>query len=443
MEKRASGKALLPFGIFVGIYLATGIILNMQGVEMAFYQLPAPIAAILGILFAFVLFQGKIEEKLNTFLSGCGNDNIMTMCLIYLFAGAFATVSSAMGGVDSVVNLGMSVLPPQFIAAGVFAIAAFISLATGTSVGTVRAMTPIAIGLAEAGGVNVFLVVGATIGGSMFGDNLSMISDTTIAATRTQGVEMKDKFKTNFMIALPAALLTLVLLLIFGRPDSLPSVAQADFSILKVLPYIFVLVASLVGINVFVVLTGGILFSGIIGIATQSFGVLEFTKNIYTGFSGMFEIFLLSMLMGGLATMVEKEGGIEWVLQKIKKVIKNKTTAELGIAAMVSLTDMATANNTVSILINGSVAKEISEEYGVDPKRSASLLDIFSCVWQGLLPYGAQILFACALITNLDSPFQVISMCWYQYILAICAILSAVWAGKKKSDVKAEKQLAK
>ncbi|MEE0212058.1 MAG: Na+/H+ antiporter NhaC family protein [Negativibacillus sp.] len=431
MDKKASGKALLPFGIFVGVYLATGMILNFQGVEMAFYQLPAPVAAILGVLVAFVMFSGKMDEKLGTFLTGCGSEGIMTMCMIYLFAGAFATVSNAMGGVDSVVNLGMSVMPPQFIAAGAFVISAFIALATGTSVGTVTAMTPITIGLAEAGGINTFLVVGATIGGAMFGDNLSMISDTTIAATRTQGVEMKDKFKTNFFIALPAAILTIALLLIFGRPETVPTVTRAEFSLLKVLPYLFVLITSLVGINVFVVLTGGILFSGLIGIFTGSFTVLEFTGSVYSGFSGMFEIFLLSMLMGGLATMVEKEGGIEWVLQKIKKIIKNQTTAELGIATMVSLTDMATANNTVSILINGSVAREISEEYQIDPKRTASLLDIFSCVWQGLLPYGAQILFACALIPNLDSPFQVISMCWYQYLLAAFAILSTLMASKR------------
>ena len=440
MDKKASGKALLPFGIFVGIYLATGMILNFQGVEMAFYQLPAPVAAILGILVAFAMFSGKMDEKLGTFLTGCGSEGIMTMCMIYLFAGAFATVSNAMGGVDSVVNLGMSVMPPQFIAAGAFVISAFIALATGTSVGT--AMTPITIGLAEAGGINTFLVVGATIGGAMFGDNLSMISDTTIAATRTQGVEMKDKFKTNFFIALPAAILTIALLLIFGRPETAPAVVRAEFNLIKVLPYLFVLIASLIGINVFVVLTGGILFSSLIGIFTGSFTVLEFTGNIYSGFSGMFEIFLLSMLMGGLATMVEKEGGIEWVLQKIKKVIKNQTTAELGIATMVSLTDMATANNTVSILINGSVAKEISEEYQIDPKRTASLLDIFSCVWQGLLPYGAQILFACALITNLDSPFQVISMCWYQYLLAAFAILSTLIAGKR-GGAKTPKQQVK
>ena len=222
MEKKINGKAFLPFGVFVGVYLITGIVLNAKGVEMAFYQLPTPVAAVIGVITAFILFKGTINEKLETFLKGCGQTDVMTMCFIFLFAGAFTTVSSEMGGVDAVVNLGMSVLPPQFVAAGVFVISGFIGISTGTSVGTVVAVTPIAIGLAEAGGLNVYLVVAATICGAMFGDNLSMISDTTIAATRTQGVEMKDKFRSNFAIAFPAAIITVVLLLIFGRPDVVP-----------------------------------------------------------------------------------------------------------------------------------------------------------------------------------------------------------------------------
>ena len=433
MEKKASGKALLPLGIFVGVYLAVGIVLQMQGVEMAFYQLPAPVAALLGVISAIVLFKGSVNDKLSTFLKGCGNEDIMIMCFIFLFAGAFTTVSSAMGGVDAVVNLGMSLIPPQFIIAGVFVISAFIGISTGTSVGTVTAVVPIAIGLAEASGCDMFLAVAATISGALFGDNLSMISDTTIAATRTQGVEMKDKFKANLGIALPAAIVTVVLLIIFGKPEVVPEAAEYSFNIIiKVLPYLFVLIGSLIGWNVFLVLTGGIVFSGAIGIVDGSFTILECAGNIYTGFTGMFEIFLLSMIMGGLAHMVQEEGGIEWVLQKVKKLIKGKNSAELGVAAMTSLADIATANNTVSNLICGSVAKERSAEYDVDPKRTASLLDIFACVFQGLLPYSAQILFACALIENLNSPFQVISLCWYQYIVAIFAIVSIFFAGKMK-----------
>ncbi len=432
MEQKERGIALLPLGVFVAVYLATGIILQAKGVEMAFYQLPSPIPAFIGVIVAFILFKGTINEKLDTFLKGCGNTDIIIMCLIFLFAGAFTSVSSAMGGVDAVVNLGMSVMPPQFIAAGVFVISAFISISTGTSVGTVAAVTPIALGLATAGGLNQFIVVGATIGGSMFGDNLSMISDTTIAATRSQNVEMKDKFKTNFAIALPAALLTIVLLLIFGRPDTIPEVQNYSINIVKVLPYLFVLVASLIGLNVFVVLTGGIIFSGIIGLCYGSFSVLELSNHVYTGFTGMFEIFLLSLVMGGLASMVEKEGGIQWIISRVRRIIKGRKSAEIGIATMAALTDVATANNTVAIIINGNVAKEISDEYGVDPRRTASLLDMFTCIFQGLIPYGAQLLFACSFIEKLNSPFQVIKMCWYQPILAIFAIASVFFVKSKK-----------
>lgn len=426
MEKntKISGKALIPFGVFIAIYLITGIALNSQGVEMAFYQLPSPVAVMGGIIVAFLMFKGSINDKFNTFIKGCGNENIIIMCIIFLLAGAFTTVSKQMGGVDSVVNLGMSFIAPQFITVGIFIISSFIAISTGTSVGTVVAVAPIALGFAEAAGLNQMMVIGATIGGGMFGDNLSIISDTTIAATRTQGVEMKDKFRANFAIALPAALVTIVLLLIFGRPEVVPESTTYSYNIVKVLPYIFVLVAALMGVNVFVVLTGGIIFSGIIGIADGSFTTLVFTQQIFEGFKGMLDIFLLSMFMGGLAAMVEKEGGINWILLKIKKIIKGKKSAELGIAAMISLTDMATANNTVAILINGPIAKEISEEYDIEPKRTASILDIFSCVFQGVIPYGAQVLFACATIKGLNSPFDVIYLCWYQYVLAIFALIS-------------------
>lgn len=380
-NKKVSAIALLPFLIFIGVYLITGIVLNARGVEMAFYQLPSPVAAVVGIIAAFIIFKGTIDEKFNSLIKGCGNENIIIMCIIFLLAGAFSTVSKSMGGVDSVVNLGMSVIPAQYISVGIFVISSFIAISTGTSVGTVVAVAPIAIGFAQAAGLNEALVIGATIGGGMFGDNLSIISDTTIAATRTQGVEMKDKFKANFLIALPAAIVTIGLLLVFGRPDVIPPVKAYDYELIKVVPYMFVLIAALCGMNVFVVLTGGIVLSGIIGIAGGSFTTLVFSQQIFEGFKGMLDIFLLSMLMGGLAYMVEKEGGINWILNKIKKVIKGKKTAELGISAMVSITDMATANNTVAILINGPIAKEISEEYGIEPKRAASLLDIFSCVF--------------------------------------------------------------
>lgn len=421
---KVSAKALIPFLIFVGVYLITGIVLNAQGTELAFYQLPSPVAAIIGIIVAFIMFKGSIEEKFDSLIKGCGNENIIIMCIIFLLAGAFSTVSKQMGGVDSVVNLGMSVLPPQYITVGIFIISCFIAISTGTSVGTVVAVAPIAIGFAQAAGISEAMVIGATISGGMFGDNLSIISDTTIAATRTQGVEMKDKFKANFIIALPAAIVTIVLLLVFARPETIPTVKSYEYNIIKVIPYIFVLVSAIWGMNVFVVLTGGIIISGIIGISDGSFTALVFSQQIFEGFKGMLDIFLLSMFTGGLAYMVEREGGINWIIKQVGKIIKGKKSAELGISAMVSLTDLATANNTVAILINGPIAKEISEEYGIEPKRAASLLDIFSCVFQGLIPYGAQVLFACASIKGLNSPFEVVYLTWYPLVLAAFALLS-------------------
>ncbi|EFC90935.1 Na+/H+ antiporter NhaC [Dethiosulfovibrio peptidovorans DSM 11002] len=425
-EKKESGRGLafLPLLVFVFVYLATGVILTAKGVDKAFYQLPSPVAVIIGIVAAFFIVKGTVDEKFDMLVKGCGDSNIVIMCLIYLLAGAFTTVSREIGGVDAVVDMGMAVLSPKYASAGLFVISAFIATATGTSVGTVVAMTPIGVGIAQAGGLNVILAVGAVIGGCMFGDNLSIISDTTIAATRTQRVRMKDKFNVNAAIAIPAAIVTIVLLVIYGSPETVVPAGEYSYDFVKVLPYIFVLVSALGGMNVFVVLTGGILFSGAIGLWNHTFSMLGYSQAIYGGFTGMMDIFLLSMLMGGLARMVERGGGIDWILGKVSQVIGNRKTAELGIAGMVSLTNIATANNTVSILINGELSKKLSLKYGVDPRRTASLLDIFSCVFQGLLPYGAQILIAASLMGSGTNPLSLISSCWYQYMLAIFAIIS-------------------
>lgn len=423
-EKKGNGVALLPFLIFVSVYLISGIILQIQGVEMAFYQFPAPVAAIIGIIFSFILTKGSLDEKFDIFIKGCGDDNIIIMCIIYLLAGAFSSVSSAMGGVESTVNLGLTLIPAKFITVGIFIISAFISISTGTSVGTVVALGPIAVQLVEKGGLNLPLVLGALVGGSMFGDNLSIISDTTIAATRTQGVSMKDKFRANIGFAIPAALATAILLLIFGKPINIPETQEYAFSIIKILPYIFVLVASIAGMNVFVVLTGGIIISGVIGLIYGDLKVLQFVQEIYSGFTKMFDIFLLSLLTGGLANMVSSGGGLDWLLYKINKKIKGRKSAELGISALVALTDMATANNTVSIIINGQLAKEISTEHNVDPRKTASLLDTFSCIMQGIIPYGAQLLIAGSFTNGLISPVQLVPYIWYCFILAIFAITS-------------------
>ena len=423
-ENKGNGLALLPFVIFVLVYLVSGIILQIKGTEMAFYQFPAPIAAMIGIIFAFVLIKDTLDEKVDVFIKGCGDDDIIIMCIIYLLAGAFSSVSDAMGGVKATVNLGLTLIPAKFITVGIFIICAFISISTGSSVGTIVAMAPIAVELAEKAGLNLPLALGALVGGAMFGDNLSIISDTTIAATRTQGVSMKDKFRANIGFALPAALVTIVLLLIFGKPIATPKVQEYTFNIIKVIPYIFVLVSALIGMNVFVVLTGGILISSIIGLYYGSFNVLECIQTIYSGFTGMIDIFLLSLLTGGLANMVSKGGGLDWLLYRVNRGIKGKKSAQFGISALVALTDAATANNTVSIIVTGKLAKELSKEHSIDPRKTASLLDAFSCVMQGLIPYGAQLLIAGSFTNGLVSPVQIIPYIWYTFILAIFAILS-------------------
>lgn len=419
---KGSFKGLIPFLVFIGFYLGSGIILDSKGVELAFYQLPAPVAIFPGIVAAFLLFKGTIKEKFETFLEGCGHQDIITMCIIYLLAGAFAVVSKSMGGVDSTVNLGLTYVPSHYIAPGLFLIAGFISTATGTSVGSIVSLAPIAVGLADKSGVSMPLVLAALMGGAMFGDNLSIISDTTIAATRTQGVEMKDKFKVNIKIAAPAAILTLLLLILFGKPNLAPETGEYAFNIIKVLPYIFVLVLSLVGINVFVVLTAGIGLSGAIGLFYGDFTWLSYAKEIYNGFTGMTEIFLLSLLTGGLASLVTKAGGVEWIMNTIEKRIKGVKSAQIGIGLLVTLTDIAVANNTVAIIINGPIAKKISERYGVDPKKSASVLDIFSCIAQGAIPYGAQMLIMLSFAGGKVSPFDIIPLLWYQMILALITI---------------------
>lgn len=428
LKPKANGAALLPFIVFVLVYLATGLILNAMGVEMAFYQVAAPVCILPAIILAFIMFEGSMDDKFNDFVRGCGDENIIIMCLIYILAGAFATVSKSSGGVDSVVNFALSLIPVQFVTAGIFLISCFISISTGTSVGTISAVGPIAVGVATKGNLPLPLVLGALVGGAMFGDNLSVISDTTIAATRTQNVAMKDKFRANIKIALPTAIITFVILLVVGKPEGEVELGDLSYNFILIIPYLFVLITALAGMNVFLVLTSGIVLSGIIGIFTGGLTMMTFAQNIFDGFSGMFEIFLLSLLTGGLSYMVSSNGGIEWLVQKIRGFAKDVKSAEVSIALLTLLTDAATANNTVAIIIDGPVAKEISKDFKVDPRRSASFLDTFSCVMQGIIPYGAQVLIAAGLTKELGalavSPVQIIPFLWYQALLAVFAIIS-------------------
>ncbi len=423
---KPSFKGLVPFVVFIMVYLGSGLYFEAKGMNMAFYQLPSPVAVIAGIVCAFFLLKESVDEKFDTFVKGCGKSDIIIMCVIYLLAGAFARVTETMGGVESTANLGLNYIPVEYITAGIFMITSFISISTGTSVGSIVAIAPIAIDLATRANIPLPITLAAVMGGAMFGDDLSMISDTTIAATRTQGCMMKDKFLANIGIALPASIITFILFLIFGKPTEMITAQEYDYSLLKVLPYVFVLVMSLIGINVFIVLTGGIVLSGLIGLYYNAFNMLGFTKEIYAGFMNMNEIFLLSLLTGGLAAMVIKAGGIEWILQQISKAIKGKKSAELGTGILVTLTDIAVANNTVAIIINGPIAKQISLDNKLDKRRVAGILGIFSCIAQGVIPYGAQMLILVGFTKGSVSPLEIIPLLWYQQLLLIFMLISIV-----------------
>ena len=424
-KKKSSGLALLPFAVFIAIYLGAGMVLQSRGVEMAFYQFPAVVAMFIAVLVAFAMnYKAGINENFKVFAKGAASEDIMNMLMIFLLAGAFSAVARAMGGVEATVNFGVSIIPASLITAGMFIIAAFLGTATGTSMGTIGALVPIALGMVDKAGLSLPLVMAACVSGAMFGDNLSMISDTTIAATRTQNVELKDKFRTNFWIAFPAAVVTIVLLVIFGRPETAKAIEASGYDIVKVLPYLLVLVLALIGVNVFLVLTIGIFSAGIIGMAYGDLTLLSFAGEVWAGFQGMIEVFLLSMFIGGTAEMAKHYGGLDWLIEKMSGMIKGKKSAQVGMSALALLTDMATANNTIAIIVDGPMAKEISEKYDVDPRKTASILDIFTCIMQGLIPYGAQFLLVASLAEGRVSPVDVIPNNWYLFLLAGFAILS-------------------
>ncbi len=439
-KKKSSGLALLPFAVFIVIYLGAGMILQSRGVEMAFYQFPAVVAMFIAVLIAFAMnYKAGINENFKVFARGAASEDIMNMLMIFLLAGAFSAVAKAMGGVEATVNFGVSIIPASLITAGMFIIAAFLGTATGTSMGTIGALVPIALGMVDKAGLSLPLVMAACVSGAMFGDNLSMISDTTIAATRTQNVELKDKFRTNFWIAFPAAIVTIVLLVIFGRPETAKAIEASGYDIVKVLPYLLVLILALIGVNVFLVLTIGIFSAGIIGMAYGDLTFLSFAGEIWAGFQGMIEVFLLSMFIGGTAEMVKHYGGLNWLIEKMSGMIKGKKSAQVGMSALALLTDMATANNTIAIIVDGPMAKEISAEYGVDPRKTASILDIFTCIMQGLIPYGAQFLLVASLSEGRVSPGDVIPNNWYLFLLAGFAILSYFVPWYEKITLKDQK----
>ena len=427
MSVRPSALALTPLMLFLALFFGAGLYYTAQGEAMGFYQLRAPVAILPALALGVWLARRRGVPAQQTLLQGMGDGNVMLMCLIFLLAGAFATVSKAIGAVDAVVALGLGALPAGLILPGLFLVAAFVSLSIGTSMGTLAAVVPIALGVADAAGLDRVLVTSAVLGGAMFGDNLSIISDTTIAATRSQGAEMRDKFRENFRIALPAAIATIVLLATLG--DAAPVEAPDAASPWLVLPYVVVLGLALAGLDVVLVLGIGLVVSGVFGfVLAQEYDVVSFAGDIYLGFESMVEITLLSILIGGLAALIKATGGLAWLAQVIAKFARGHTgrrSGELSIAALAAGSDALTANNTVAILVTGSLAKDIAQRHDISPRRAASVLDIFACVVQGVLPYGAQILLAASLAAV--SPLALAGSVYYCWLLALSAIGFMLW----------------
>ncbi len=419
--------ALLPFAVFLGLFLGTGILLSLQGVDFAFYQLPASIAIIPAIILSMTLgkylSQSSIDKQINQFINGAGHSNIVTMCIIYLLAGAFAVVAKATGSVDASVQIGLAIFPDYLLLPGLFLVAAFLSTAMGTSMGTIAAIAPVALGFIDSANLDAAVVAGCLVSGAIFGDNLSIISDTTIASTRSQGAHMKDKFRVNFKFAVPAALICLVIFIFLG--GEVNHELNDEATLTGLIPYIVILILALMGVNVFVVLTLGIVLAAAIGMMTNGYQISAWLKDITAGFASMQDIFILSLFIGGLSELVRQQGGLRALTKVIESFARkltpnnDKRAASFGIAGLAFVCNFFTANNTVSIIVTGDTAKNLAADSGLSPAESASLLDVFACINQGVLPYGAQALLLGATLGI--SPLSVVSHAFYPMVLFFVA----------------------
>lgn len=431
-EKQTKGNAaaLLPIGVFLVIFLGSGFITG------DFYAMPAILAFLIALFVAFIQDRKHdFNQKIHIIAQGVGEDNIITMCLIFLCAGGFSGAVTAAGGADSTVNLGLSILPPNIAVVGLFLIGCFISVSMGTSMGTIAALAPIAMGISEKTGFALPICIGAVVCGAMFGDNLSMISDTTIAAVKTQGCEMKDKFRENFLIVLPAAIVTILIFFVLTAGGEYKATEELSYNIWKVMPYLVVLVGALIGFNVFLVLMTGTVLSLIIGAVSGSIALSDLFRVVAQGadgtggIMGMYDITVISIVVACIVSLVKEMGGITFILNLIRKNIRGQKGGEFGIAGLALLVDMCTANNTVAIVMAGPIAKEISQEFGIDKKRSASLLDIFTSVGQGLIPYGAQLLSA-ATLTQI-TPFEIMPYLYYPILMAVSSVFFILFRRRK------------
>ncbi len=421
-RKSLGGLAFLPLLVFLALYIGTGIILSILGAESTFGAFPRHVALLVGFAVAMLMRTGDtIQEKTDLFCQHMGNSGVMQVILIYLLASGFQGAAATMGGKESVVNLALHFIPVKLLIPGVFLMCCLISTAIGTSMGTIAAMGPVALSVAQGAGLSTAVTAAAVIGGSYFGDNLSMISDTTISAAKGCGSEMRDKFKMNFWIALPAAIVAMVLYTIIGGGGS-GAVEAGSYNVLKVLPYLLVLITALAGMNVTSVLLIGIGITGVIGFATRSCGFLEWIQGIGGGMADMFSISIAAALISGTVGLAREYGGIEWFVTKIRAKIRNRRSAEYGIGLLSGVLSAALVNNTLAIIVSCPIANELGEEYHIAPKRLASLVDIFACGFMMLIPHDGGIMMLTAL--SGDSPFTVLKYSFYPIALLIVTVLT-------------------
>ena len=433
--KKPNPGALLPIAVFLVLYLGTGIYFEyihpVEG-QMGFYIMSVVVAFLLALIVAFVQNPAlDFDKKIHVCSQGIGDDNITIMLFIFLLAGAFSGIAKQAGGAQSTANMMLSFIPKAFVVPGLFIIGSFISMAMGTSVGTISVLVPIAAEIAGSGAASGPLCVASVVGGAMFGDNLSFISDTTIAATKTQGVLMKDKFRENFLIALPAALVTILLLALISMGSGTADVAQYEYSVVQAAPYFVVIILAVVGINVFIVLGVGIILFLIAGAVTGTLDYISAFTAMGNGTTGMFETMIVTILVASIGALIRENGGFEAILEFIRKRTTSRRGGMLGICFLTAAMDIATANNTVAIVMAAPIARTITEEYGIAPRKTASLLDTCSCIMQGIIPYGAQLLIAAGL-SGL-SAMQIIPFLFYPYMLAVCVMVSVMMDGRKEA----------
>ena len=435
--KKSNALALIPIGVFVIFYLTLGIVFEyVMKIPMGFYNVPVVVAFLVALFVAVLQTKGiSLDKKFEIMGQGVGDKNIITMLVIFMLAGIFVGVVGR-DSAESVAYFMLSITPPRFAVVVLFLISCFVSTAMGTSVGTITLITPIAVAISESSGFSLPLCVGTVVGGAMFGDNLSFISDTTIAACNGQGCKMKDKFRTNIAIVIPAALVTLTIILALSFNSNISSVINKEYDMIRIIPYILVLLSGIIGINVFVTLMIGILSGSAIMLITGAVKIPDLLTAMGGGASGMFETSMVAILVAALCGLIKYNGGFEALLNGIRKIFKGKKGGQLGIGLLVGLMDIATANNTVAIVMANPIASEMAKDFDISPRKTASILDTFSCIFQGILPYGAQILVALSVVSTLGyelSAFQIISNLFYPMMLLISSLVFIFLIPEKKS----------